>query len=179
MLMFVPLSLFTRPQPSSMSWPGAVLLWLSFVLPLAASAAEMQDAVKESFVGTWELRSVMMDTADGRTTPVWGDHPVGRLVYEANGRMFALLMPEARNQASGRGIPEALQGDVAGYYGSYIVDTTRHVVTHRVEASVRAAESGTIERTFSMQPGRLTLTARAVRDGVPVTYVLTWERMRP
>lgn len=175
-LMLDVLSFLTRLRPSSLSCRGSVLIGLALLLPVSASGARTQDAIQARFVGTWELRAVMMHTGDRRATQVWGEHPVGRLVYDTHGQMFALLMPEARNQADGRAIPEALQFEVAGYYGSYVIDSTRQVVTHRVVTSVRAAESGTIERTFSLQADQLTLTARATRDGAPVAYVLTWQR---
>jgi len=143
------------------------------------AVAGAQESAQKQFVGTWELRSLMVRAADGSMEPLWGEHPVGRLVYDPQGRLFALLMPEARNQADGRTIPEGLQGDVAGYYGTYVIDSTRQVVTHRVLASLRASESGAIERSYVLQDGQLTLTARGTRDGSPVTYVLTWRRLEP
>jgi hypothetical protein len=103
---------------------------------------------------------------------------VGRLTYDPAGRMFALLMPEARNQADGLAIPDALQREVAGYYGTYVIDAARHVVTHRVIASVRASESGSIGRAYLLRDGQLMLTAHGIRDGAPVTYVLTWQRLK-
>jgi hypothetical protein len=172
------LPLLTRSRPWSISGRRSALLLLALLLPVAASGARAQDAIEARFVGTWELRALVMHTADGRATPFWGEHPVGRLVYDTNGQMIALIMPEARNQADGRAIPEALQREVTGYYGSYAIDTTRQVVTHRVVASVRASESGAIERTFALQADQLTLTAHGTRDGAPVTFVLTWQRVQ-
>jgi hypothetical protein len=159
--------------------------WIQSSLAAAAISAAVScqgltaggEPAQKQFVGTWELRSLTMRAADGRDEPFWGEHPVGRLTYDPAGRMFALLMPEARNQADGRAIPEALQREVAGYYGTYVIDATRHVVTHRVLASVRASESGSIERAYLLRDGQLTLTAHGIRDGVPVTYVLTWRRL--
>jgi hypothetical protein len=150
-------------------------LWL---LLIASAGAQAQGAIEAEFVGTWELRAVTMQTEDGRESPVWGEHPIGRLVYDSQGHMFALLMPAERNQADGRTIPDALLREAAGYYGSYVVDKLRRVVTHRVIASVRTNESKAIERAYSLDGDHLTLTARATRDGVPVAYVLTWERLR-
>lgn len=133
-----------------------------------------------NFVGTWELQTVLMQTAGDSLVPVWGDRPVGRLVYDAQSRMFALLMPAARNQAAGGPpIPEALAREVAGYYGSYSVDTARRVVTHHVRTSLRAAESRSIERSYLFHGTQLVLSAKATRDGAPVTYILTWQRLEP
>jgi hypothetical protein len=139
---------------------------------------DLIDALESRFVGTWELRGMKVRTEHGEESPVWGKNPVGRLVYDSHGQMFALLMPAARNQANGQRIPEALQREAAGYYGTYSIDEARRVVTHRVIASVRSTESGTLERAYSLEGGLLTLAARANRDGAPVTYTLTWERVR-
>jgi hypothetical protein len=163
-----------------MRWIQPALAAAAIVSLVACQAvAGAQESVQKQFVGTWELRSLMIRAADGSEKPLWGEHPVGRLIYDPQGRMFGLIMPEARNQADGRTIPEALQRDYTGYYGTYVIDTTRQVVTHRVLASVRASESGSIERSYLLQDGQLTLTARGTRDGAPVTYVLTWRRLEP
>ena len=160
--------------PSNSEWTTSwvPLTSLTHGVCTAQAAAE--------FVGTWELQAVRMQTASDSVVPVWGEHPVGRLVYDAHGRMFALLMPAARNQAAGGPtIPEALAWEVAGYYGSYTVDTVRRVVTHHVRTSLRAAESGSLERSFLFLGSQLVLAAKATRSGAPVTYVLTWRRLEP
>ena len=155
--------------------------WVTSWGPGASSAHGLcSSQAAANFVGTWELQTVLMQTTGDSVVPVWGDRPVGRLVYDAQGRMFALLMPAARNQAAGGPpIPEALAREVAGYYGSYSVDTARRVVAHHVRTSLRAAESGSIERSYLFLGTRLVLSAKATRDGAPVTYILTWRRLEP
>ena len=59
-------------------------------------------------------------TKTGRSDRM-GNTAVGRLVFDSHGQMFALLMPAARNQADGRRIPEALQREVAGFYGRLLL----------------------------------------------------------
>ncbi len=152
--------------------PGLLLCSLA-VASLAAQAPS-----DSRFVGTWELRSLVVRTASGAQTNMWGAHPVGRLVYQPDGRMIVLLMHEERNQADGRSIPDALAREAAGYYGTYTVDTRHGVVTHHIEASLRASESRAIERAFEFRDDTLVLTARGVQDGAPVTYVLTWSRLK-
>lgn len=78
------------------------------------------------FVGTWDLRAVTMRAADGKVSAIWGEHPVGRLTYDPHGRMSALLMPEARNQANRDVFPEAMAQELAAYYGTYVVSPDRH-----------------------------------------------------
>ncbi len=160
-----------------LAWRLNPFFRLSF-LPIASAGAQAQGAIEAELVGTWELGTITMRTENGRESLVWGEHPIGRLVYDSHGQMFAPLMPAERNQADGRTIPDALQREAAGYYGSYVVAKARRVVTHRIIASVRTNESEAIERAYSLEGDHLTLTARANRDGAPVVYVLTWERIQ-
>lgn len=153
-----------------------MLLLLAAWFPYVTRGSETIDKTHAGFVGTWELRSVDMQTSDGRVTAVWGADPVGRLIYDDQGRVFALLMPKARNQAAGQTVPEELQREVAGYFGTYALDTKKKIVTHHVAVSLRAAESGELERAFILQGDTLILTANAMRADRPVTYVLTWQR---
>ncbi len=150
---------------------------LLFCVTKASVAA--QSSADRRFVGTWELRALVMRTAGGVETKVWGSHPVGRLVYEPNGRMTVLLMHQGRNQADGRSIPDALARETAGYFGTYTVDAARGIVTHHIEASIRASESGSIERAFEFRDNELRLSAPGAREGAAVTYVLTWARLKP
>jgi hypothetical protein len=85
-------------------------------------------------------------------------------------------MHELRNQATRSGVAAALQNEAAGYFGTYTVDSARHIVSHHVEATLRAVESGTIERTYAFRNGNLALAAKATRDKLPVTYILVWKR---
>lgn len=146
-------------------------------LTLAAVAA--QPSADLRFVGTWELRALVMHAAGGVETNVWGSHPVGRLVYEPDGRMMVLLMHQDRNQADGRSVPDALAGEVAGYFGTYTIDAVRGIVTHHVEASLRASESGAIDRAFHFRGDDLQLSATGTRNGDTETYVLTWAKLKP
>jgi hypothetical protein len=90
--------------------------------------------------------------------------------------MLVLCMHELRNEATHRVIAPALQNEAAGYFGTYKVDATRHIVRHTVTATLRSAESGTIDRSYEFKDGRLYLIAKATRNGLPVTYVLVWQR---
>lgn len=127
--------------------------------------------------GTWELLTLSTRWPDGRVTAPWGDHPIGRIIYDGDGRMTTLLMDGGRNQADGRAVPPDIQARVAGYYGTYTVDTARRVVTHHVAASLRATEAGSIERRYELRGDTLILTAKAMFEGAPVTHTLAWRRV--
>ena len=154
---------------------------VAVALALGATAAQPADLKaaandRARFIGAWDLVSVEARWPDGHVTAPWGAHPPGRLIYGEDGHMSALLMHQLRNQATQSGVTAALQNEAAGYFGTYTVDPARHVLSHHVEATLRTAESGTIDRAYSFAGEKLTLTAKATRDGSPVTYVLVWRR---
>jgi hypothetical protein len=67
-------------------------------------------------------------------------------------------------------------GNAASYFGAFSVDAARRVVIHRVAGSLRAAESGTLERGYQFRGDSLILTAQAAMDGETVTHTLVWRR---
>jgi len=152
---------------------------LAIVFVLSTSActhSEPTPPPEAQFVGTWDLVSVATRWPDGRVTAPWGDAPIGRLSYGADGRMSAQLMDARRNQADGRPLAPDFAANAASYFGAFSVDTVRRVVKHRVAASLRAVESGTLERGYELRGDSLILTAAATMDGQAVTHTLTWRR---
>ena len=154
----------------------SILLCLCIFVPLSHAKQPLSANDASRLIGTWDLVSVEAHWPDGHVTTPWGANPPGRLIYSKDGHMSALLMHELRNQARRNGVAAALQNEAAGYFGTYTVDPARHIVSHHVEATLRAVESGTIERTYAFRNGNLTLAAKATRDSLPVTYVLVWKR---
>jgi hypothetical protein len=62
----------------------------------------------EPLLGTWEIVTFTSRQADGRAGEPWGPHPAGRIVYDTDGHVTALLMHERHNEADGsRSPPEA------------------------------------------------------------------------
>jgi hypothetical protein len=90
--------------------------------------------------------------------------------------MITLLMDARRNQADGHAVTADVQPNVAAYYGTYTVDSTRHVVIHHVATSVRASEAGAIERSYTLSGDTLWLIANAIYEGQAVTHTLVWHR---
>jgi hypothetical protein len=127
-------------------------------------------------IGTWDLVSVSTRWANGRITEPWGRRPIGRISYGGDGRMSALLMDARRNQANGRAVPADMLASAASYYGTYSIDTVRRVISHKVVASLRATEAGTLERGYVVQGDTLMLTQNATFDGTPVTHRLLLRR---
>jgi hypothetical protein len=159
------------------------LILSSLLLSLSSSFVSLSHAGElpagndsARFIGTWDLISVEARWPDGHVTAPWGVNPPGRLIYTNDGHMIALLMDERRNQATRNEVTAALQNEAAGYFGTYTVDSVKHVVSHHVEATLRSVESSIINRTYEFKGAKLYLIAKAVRDKLPVTYILAWKR---
>ncbi|MDX2007044.1 MAG: lipocalin-like domain-containing protein [Meiothermus sp.] len=115
---------------------------------------------------------------DGRVTEPFGGRPVGRIIYEADGRVTALLMHERRNEADGHRSPPEVQAGFTAYFGTYRTDEERSIVTHSVTASLSAARaSGEFQRHYKIHGDTLTLTFTREQGGLPVTNSLVWRRV--
>jgi hypothetical protein len=141
-----------------------------------------QPGVRGGLIGVWALQSCVRTFADGHKEYPFGEKPIGRIEYDHEGRVFALLMRPGRRStvapgleldaASVEEIREAVTGFVA-YFGTYEVDDVSQTVTHRVEASLEPSWVGTsLKRRFRWDGARLVLT-RAVPG---TTDELVWER---
>ena len=136
---------------------------------LAISAPALaQPARQNPVIGCWTLRSSTRTFLDGHTEHHWGLNPVGRIEYDKSGRMFALVMRPDRKTSLAPGMdldtaPEnELRGIVTGfssYFGTFEVDETARVITHRVIAHVNPSSSGTdMKRNFHFEGSSLVLT---------------------
>jgi len=94
-----------------------------------------------SFIGTWRLVSYVMIDPTGSPRPYWDDHPIGQLIYTADGHMSAQVYDARRSALQVE--PEAATAESvrplyvgsAAYFGTYSVDTLAHRVTHIVEGA--------------------------------------------
>ena len=131
-----------------------------------------------AIVGTWELLSNSWSFPDGRVLEPWGK-AVGRISYDPDGNMMAVLMHERRNQADNSNGSDSQTADsYSAYFGTYRVDFTRGVVRHQVTGSLNGNNaSGELLRTFKFEDGLLVLAFSKWLDGVPVTRRLVWKRL--
>jgi hypothetical protein len=134
-----------------------------------------------SLLGTWELVSFWWrPLPDGSVSKPWGAHPVGRITYDANGYVTALLMHELRNEAHGLSSPTEILSEFSAYFGTYTVDPGQKVVVHQVTASLsKAHASGEIRRNYELTKDALTLSFTRAWEGVPTMYSLEWKRISP
>ena len=126
------------------------------------------------FVGAWALASVEAASPGSPATRPWGDHPVGRIVWTADGHFAAQVHPIPDQSAAATAAPA-----YAAYFGTFDVDDGAGVIVHHVAGANSPAIAGDQRRVFRfLTPNRLTLQppAREV-DGVAVTTTLTWERL--
>jgi hypothetical protein len=133
---------------------------LPFAAPFAAQAP-----VTQRFVGAWELVSFENIAADGTRRP--GAYNHGQITYHAAGRMSAQLM-NATDKANHRYL---------GYYGPFVVDEAKGIVTHVVEGSSNANWVGTRQvRYYSFSPDHQQLTLQVRDASGRVTGSLVWKR---
>ena len=149
---------------------------------LGANFALAQPGMRGSPIGVWTLQSCVRTFDDGHKEYPFGGKPVGRIEYDQEGRMFALLVRSGRrttvapglelDAASAEEIRQTVTGFVA-YFGRYEVDEASQTVTHHVEASLVPSWVRTsLKRRFRWDGARLVLT-RAVPG---TTDELVWKR---
>lgn len=116
----------------------------ALLLALVAGPAPAQ-TVQQRFVGVYRL---------ARYAPQ-GDHPIGRISYDASGRMWAMLLPPGRKPITRSSSPEEYRDTMRGvvaYYGTYTIDEATGRVIHHVEAprirlgSATTSSAGTASR---------------------------------
>src|ERR1043166_9590255 len=89
--------------------------------------------MSDQFVGAWKLISFERRTTAGQVSYPMGPNPVGRITYDARGRMSAQLMRpdrpkfQAPNMARGSAEEKATAFDgYIAYYGTYSVNEANH-----------------------------------------------------
>ncbi len=154
----------------------AILVCLSF-----QASAESSQTIE----GSWRLISSEGHGADGRVVYDQGKHPVGRVMFDASGRMsIHLTNPDRSNFASGDFLrptqEECLEAfkSYFGYFGSYTLDEKARTVTFHVEGAAYPNYVGTDQvRYYTIEGERLILRTPPERaGGTDVTYFVTWER---
>jgi hypothetical protein len=81
------------------------------------SAGSPTQALREQFIGTWKLVSI-----ESEESRLFGDRPVGILIYDADGNVAVQIMRNPRpSLAGGPAFPPAKEVQVAykGYYAYY------------------------------------------------------------
>ncbi len=157
------------------------------IAPLAS--AQRTPATRDRFNGVWKLVSCeSTDKNSGQVRHPFGLKPVGRITYDAAGRMSAQLMDPGRRMVGGsptRGSagairdasPEDMRAMLTGfiaYFGTFDIDESARTVIHHVRACLIPSWVGMdLRRSYEFQKdGRLVLTA----SGDPAVTRLVWQR---
>ena len=141
--------------------------------------------VRDRFIGSWKLISYQRKSQDGRVAHPFGEHPVGRIAYDAAGRMSAQLMRPGRKSTTAVGVSyangnssdteirEAVGGFIA-YFGTFDIEEASTMVVHHVEACLVPSWVGQdLRRRYRFEGNRLFLSAAAAN----FTVDLVWERL--
>lgn len=132
-------------------------------------------------LGTWTLEAFEIVAGDGTVTAPFGDHPLGRLSYLADGTMAAMLGAPDRPSFGGRAASadDAQWAAAAKHFVSYAGTWERSgdVVRHTVAVALIPDWIGTVmERTVGERDGRLTLTVEPRTPGGRA-QCLVWARL--
>lgn len=149
-------------------------------------AGEIGILLMSILVGTYQLCSAIFYKADGAALHLYGDQPLGLLVYTADGHMIGQVMQQAR-PALPRNLhaPHALtdyqailKGYIA-YWGTYSVNEAMQTVTHHVIGSlIPNWVGGEQVRHYEIAANRLILrTPPAVLRGEALAGELIWQRV--
>lgn len=82
---------------------------------------------------------------NGRRVEPWGKAS-GRITYDPDGNVVAVLMHERRNQADGRAGDPETTSSYSAYFGRYDVDQGEGIIRRQVTGSLNADASGELTR---------------------------------
>ncbi len=156
--------------------------------------AASKSSVRKQLIGSWRLVSRQSRRADGEieSDPGLATTPLGILIYDESGHVAAQLSRRDRTVAmrseecqaviTTKGTQDTAQTILGydAYFGTYKLNQRDGTVTHHLEAAIFPGDIGKdIERHFTISGDQLTITFdTTTRDGVKVTRILVWQRMK-
>ena len=152
------------------------------VLALIASlvpAAHTQP-VAQRLAGSWELVNYEIIAADGTRRP--GPYDRGQISYDPSGRMSAHLMHSTNKSDQTPQTDDARAGAYRrylGYYGPFVVDESKGIVTHIVDGSSNPSWVGSRQvRYYELSPDNAQLTLSLRDSSGRTTQSLVWKRSK-
>lgn len=150
--------------------------------PTAPEPAQVQPTVvndRNSLNGVWQLVRFEQNESDGNVSLPYGETPVGRLTFDAAGRMSVFVMKPGRfasvnntagiTLASVEDLRQIADGFMA-YYGEFQVDDTTKTITTKVAAAtIPAWTDSEQKRSYELSGDTLALLTPATK--------LTWMRL--
>ena len=141
---------------------------------------------KNSFIGTWKLRSFTLETSSGKITYPFGEKAVGYIMYNDDGYMSVGIMSENRPKFASDDWLSATQEEKAqafdgllSYCGKYEIKENENTVIHHPEVMYHPNHiSDPQERTFEFSGNKLTLgAAGSIANGERQDSRLVWEKI--
>lgn len=134
---------------------------------------------RNSLNGVWQLVSFEQNEPDGNVSYPYGEMPVGRLTFDAAGRMSVFVMKPGRFASvnSTAAITTATVDDLRqiadgfmAYYGDFQVDDSTKTITTKVTAAtIPAWTDSEQKRAYELSGDTLALITPATK--------LTWTRL--
>jgi hypothetical protein len=152
------------------------------ILSLIAALLPAQQAapVAQRLLGAWELVHYEVIAADGSKRP--GVYDRGQISYDASGRMSAQLMNSANKADQAPQTDEARAAAYRrylGYYGPFVVDESKGIVTHIVEGSSNPSWVGSRQvRYYELSADNAQLTLSLRDNAGRTTQALVWKRSK-
>jgi len=161
----------------------------AFSLATFAQAKTSGVGARKKFIGVWKLVSgESRDEVTGEVHYPWGTKPVGRLVYDDAGRVFAQLMNPGRRSVGGmanRGAAAAIGTASAedmremltgfnSYFGTFDVDEPARTVIHHLQSALIPSWVGTDQRRKYEFSGSNQLIM--FNTASKAAYRLVWQR---
>lgn len=123
----------------------------------------------KELVGLWSLVEAYRTEPDGAVTPNYGDNPVGRILYTADGFMSGHIRAA--------GAREDAPSSVVAYCGDWRLEED-HVVHQVLIGSNYVPSNSTVTRRVSWDAGDLVLTVEGWRPGeTEGSRTLRWRRV--
>ncbi|MDB5277995.1 MAG: hypothetical protein JWR61_2950 [Ferruginibacter sp.] len=127
-----------------------LLIIMSLAISCTHAPAEKQIASSSNLAGTWRLIEYTdFDTATGKATHPYGEHPKGYFTYTKSGIVNLNISAEkpiivsADSEYIKQFSLGVLLDNACGYFGTYTIDTKNSVVTHHVEGGSVLSYIGT------------------------------------
>jgi hypothetical protein len=117
---------------------------------LPCSATSQQKSLKDQLAGAWTMVSQEQTLPNGSKLQPFGANPKGMLVFDANGRLYAMWaradLPKIASNNRLTPTPEEAKAIALGTFstfGTYAIDEAKKTFTVRYEASTFANIDGT------------------------------------
>lgn len=153
-------------------------------LAISAHCAAADILVTADLAGTWTLIGAYEIHADGSRTTNFGEHPLGRLMIDAEGRYsLQIFRPDQRSFAlnnKARGMPEEYRDAVLGsstHFGQVALDAVHHTISFKIDAASYANWEGSEQiRDYSLAGNVLTYAVPAGASGDGTIAYSVWRQ---